>query len=184
MRAFLAIALPDDARRAVGRVLDRVVPDHPGPRWVRPENLHLTVAFLGGIDEALIPGLDKRLAPIAAATRPEVLRLEGTGAFPPSRPRVLWLGVSRGAPWFVALATSVGQAIGTGLGLRLDQRPPRAHVTLARMERPDRGVLRALDAAFTGWSFDAAADRLTLFSSVIRPGGPTYTSVREWPLEG
>ena len=182
MRAFLAVALSEEARRAIGTTVDRLKPAYPGPRWVRAENLHLTVAFLGGIEEALIAALDARLAPLAAGTRARVLRLEGVGAFPPSRPRVLWLGLSDGGPWFVALASAVSEAIDTGLGLRLDHREPRAHVTLGRLDRPDRDALRALGAAFEGRVFDSPADGLTLFSSVIRQGGPTYTSVREWPF--
>jgi 2'-5' RNA ligase len=184
VRAFLAVALSDEARAAVGRTLETVRIAHPSARWVRPENLHLTVVFLGGIDEALVPELDARLAPLASATPPQVLRLEGVGAFPPSRERTLWLGVTRGAPWFVALATSVRHAIEPDLGLRLDDREPRAHVTLARLERPDRRVVDALKSAFEDHSVDSAADRLTLFSSVIRQGGPTYTPVREWMFGG
>jgi 2'-5' RNA ligase len=184
LRAFLAVALSDEARTAIGQVVGGVKAEHPAPRWVRPENLHLTVAFLGGIEEALIAELDARLAPLARATAPQVLRLAGVGAFPPSRQRVLSLGVSVGAPWVAGLATSVRQAIGGGLGLRLDDREPRAHVTLARLDRPDRRVLAALGSAFEGRAFESPADRLTLFSSVIRHGGPTYTPVTEWGFGG
>lgn len=184
MRAFLAVALSDEARRGIGAVVERLTRDHPGPRWVQSENLHLTVAFLGGIDESLVPRLDERLAPVVARTPPADLRLEGVGAFPPSRPRVLWLGVSDGAPWFVALVRSVRDALGAGLGLALDTREPRAHLTLARIERPDRSVVRDLEGASAGLAFVSRADRLTLFSSVIGRGGPTYTAVREWRFRG
>jgi 2'-5' RNA ligase len=184
VRAFLAVAIGDEARGAIARTLDIVKQRHDAPRWVRAENLHLTVEFLGGIEEGLVPALDTRIAPIAAATSAQVLRLEGVGAFPSSRPRVLWLGVSLGGPWFVTLARTVHDAIETGLGLRLDQREPRAHLTVARTERPDRRLLHDLEAAFEGRSFESPADRLTLFSSVIRPGGPIYTPVTEWLFRG
>ena len=184
MRAFLAVALNEGARRGIGALVEQLAREHPGPRWVRSENLHLTVAFLGGIDESLVARLDERLAPVAARTAPAELRLAGAGAFPPSRPRVLWLGVSDGSPWFVALAHRVRAAIGAGLGLEIDAREPRAHLTLARMERPDRSAQGALEAAFAGRAFVSPADRLTLFSSVIGRGGPTYTLVREYPFRG
>jgi 2'-5' RNA ligase len=184
LRAFLAVALSDEARRGIGGVLERLTRDHSGPRWVRTENLHLTLAFLGGIDESLLPRLDENLAPLVARTPPAELRLEGVGAFPPSRPRVLWLGVSDGATWFVALVREVRDALGAGLGLELDTREPRAHLTLARIERPDRSLVRDLEVAFAGHAFVSRADRLTLFSSVIGRGGPTYNAVTEWGFRG
>lgn len=179
MRAFLAIALPDEVRIAVGAVMAPVAQAHPAARWVRAANLHLTIEFLGSVDDALLGRLDEALAPVATATPAADLVLSGVGAFPPGRPRVLWLGLVAGAPWHAELSGSV-RAVVRDVGLVPDTRPPSAHVTLARQERPDRAALAALGEAFGERRFDWRADRLTLYSSVLGRGGPTYAVESEW----
>lgn len=187
MRAFVAVALEPAARRQIA-VSERKVIDEIGTssaaRWTRQENLHLTVAFLGDIDEGLVPVIGERLAPLAERIAPERLILTGVGGFPASRPRVLWLGVEAGRSWFVELSKAVRAALGEGLGVELDQREPSAHVTLARVERPERALLPALDDAFAGRTIASQADHLTLFSSLVGRGGPIYAAEREWPFEG
>jgi len=184
MRTFIAIALEAAARREIAAAEQALVAGGGAVRWVREENLHLTVAFLGDIDEALVPAIDRRLAPLAASTPPQRLGLAGVGGFPRGRPRVLWLGLAAGRAWFVGLTRAVREALAEGLDLDLDQRDPNAHVTLARVEGPDRALLAALEAAFAGRAFPSPADRLTLLSSVVGRGGPTYTVEREWRFRG
>jgi 2'-5' RNA ligase len=187
MRAFVAVALEPAACREIARstrgAIAAIGPSSAA-RWTREENLHLTVAFLGNIEEGLVPAIGERLGPLAERIAPERLVLAGVGGFPHSRPRVLWLGVDAGRTWFVGLTKAVRAALGEGLGLELDQREPSAHVTLARVERPERPLLPALEAAFAGRAIASQADRLTLFSSVVGRGGPTYSAVREWPFSG
>lgn len=187
MRAFVAIALEPAARREIALAHRRVIAaigTSSAARWTREENLHLTVAFLGNIDEALVPAIADRLGPLTERIAPERLVFAGLGGFPHPRPRVLWLGVETGRFWFDDLTRAVRAAVGEGLGLELDQREPSAHVTLARVERPERALRPALDAAFAGRSIASEAGRLTLFSSVLARGGPTYTAEREWPFRG
>ena len=183
MRAFVAVALEPAARREIAaaeREMIDAIGRSRGVRWTREENLHLTVAFPGNIDEALVTAIGERLAPLAERVATKRLILAGVGGFPASGPRVLWLGVEAGRSWFVDLVRAVGAALGDGLGLELDQREPSAHVTLARVERPERALLPAVQAAFAGCAIASQADHLTLFSSVIGKGGPTYTAEREW----
>jgi RNA 2',3'-cyclic 3'-phosphodiesterase len=185
MRGFVAIALEPAARREIALAEDRAraaIGASSAARWTREANLHLTVAFLGNIEEALVPAVADRLGPLADSVAPERLVLAGVGGFPRSRPRVLWLGVEVGRPWFVELAKAVRAARADGLGLELDEREPSAHVTLARVERPEPALLPALEAAFAGRRIVSQADRLTLFSSVPGRGGPTYAAEREWPF--
>jgi len=188
VRAFVAIPLETTARRAIANSMAAVIAGNSGTaRWVREENLHLTVAFLGRIDAELLPMIDASLAPVAAAVSEQRLVLGGIGSFPRSRPRVLWLGLAEGAAWFTELATRVRSALVEGFGLEFDDRPPSPHVTLARLEAPSRlrpsaNLLRAAESAVVDRSIDSLADRLTLFSSVVRRGGPTYSVEREWPF--
>jgi RNA 2',3'-cyclic 3'-phosphodiesterase len=183
----VAVALEPAARREIAMACRSVIAatrTGSPARWTREENLHLTVAFLGNIEEGIVPAIAERLGPLAERIAPARLVLAGVGGFPHSRPRVLWLGVDAGGSWFVGLTKAVRAALGEGLGLELDRREPSAHATLARVERPERALLPELEAAFAGRAIASQADRLTLFSSVVGRGGPTYTAVREWPFSG
>ncbi len=184
MRSFIAIALEAPARREIAAAEEALVAARGPVRWVRSDNLHLTVAFLGDIKEALVPIIDGRLAPLAGSTPARRLVMTEVGGFPRDRPRVLWLGLAAGHDWFVELTRAVRSALAEGLDLDLDQREPNAHVTLARVERPDRALVPALQAAFAGRAITSRADRLTLFSSELGRGGPVYTIEREWPFRG
>lgn len=187
MRAFVAVALEPAARREIARSTRgamAAIGTSSAARWTREENFHLTVAFLGNIDEGIVPAVAERLGPLAERIAPERIVLAGVGGFPHSRPRVLWLGLDAGRTWFVEVTKAVRAALGDGLGLELDRREPSAHVTLARLERPERALLPALDAAFAGRGIPSKADRLTLFSSVVGRGGPTYTAEGDWPFIG
>jgi 2'-5' RNA ligase len=183
VRGFVAVGLPEDVRSAIAAVVEPVARAHPAPRWVRPENLHLTVEFLGAVHEALVERLDARLGAVAAALPVADLVLSGAGAFPSGRPRVLWLGLVKGEEWFAGVTHAVRAAFAE-LGGEPDHRPPSAHVTLARQEQPDRAALAALQSGLAGLAFAWRADRLTLYSSVLGRGGPTYSVEREWPFGG
>jgi 2'-5' RNA ligase len=186
VRAFVAIALEPAARRKIALAERRVIAATDASRsarWTREENLHLTVAFLGNIDETLVPRIGERLGPLAGSIAPERLGFSGVGGFPRSRPRVVWLGLEAGRTWFVDVTRAVRTAL-SEMDIELDQRDPSAHVTLARGERPDRALMAALAAAFAGRAIVSRADRLTLFSSVIGKGGPTYAAEREWRFGG
>lgn len=184
MRAFVALPLDDGARRAIGSLIRPLAASGDGVRWVRQEDLHLTLAFLGWIDASLGPAIAERLAPVAAATAPERLVLAGAGGFPASRPKVLWLGLATGGPWYASLARAVRAALEEGLGLELDRREPAAHLTMARSERGGRALLELVESAFAERTFESPADRMVLYSSVLGRGGPTYRVEREWAFGG
>jgi 2'-5' RNA ligase len=181
VRGFVAIGLPEGVRAAIRALVEPVARAHPTPRWVRPENLHLTVEFLGAVDEALVERFDGRLRDVAAGMPVAELVLSGVGAFPPGRPRVLWLGLVQGEEWFTTVTRGV-RAVIAELGGLPDARPPSAHVTLAREERPDRAALEALRESLADRPFTWRADRLTLYSSVLGRDGPWYSVEREWPF--
>lgn len=123
--------------------------------WVAPASYHLTLRFLGGIEEALLEGIAGRLARIRCA--PFEMRARGLGAFPsPERPSVLWVGVS-GGDALVALQREVEQAV-VGLGLPREERPFRPHLTVGRVKEPRGGD--AQPALWTG-DVDCGASTVT-----------------------
>src|SRR5437764_982122 len=94
MRLFVAIALPGIAAEELDQVVAPLRAHWPGLRWTGRDAWHLTLAFLGEVDEAVLPELSKRLQRAAGRHPPLALALAGAGAFPvPARGRVLWTGV-------------------------------------------------------------------------------------------
>jgi len=174
VRARLAAAV-DELRRAAAA---------HGVGWVRPENLHLTLKFLGPVDEPRLVDVRAALAGAAALAAPFELAVAGLGAFPtPARPRVVWAGVDRGGAALAALAGAVEDALAP-LGVPREARAFSAHVTLGRVRQP-RGdpALAAALAAAAGRGFGVLrVARLSLMRSDLSPNGARYTEIDGWAL--
>ena len=176
-RLFVALSLPDTVRDIVAQLAEPL----PGVNWTRPEQLHVTLRFLGGVEDERIPALIERLEPVHV--EPFILPLEGVGTFPPKRPpRVLWLGVGKGHPRLFQLRQRLDDAL-LSTGLQLDVRTFHPHITLAR-------CAENAAAAVAGWSQrhrDASAppfrvEAFDLFSSELRPSGAVHTLKRRFAL--
>lgn len=195
---FIAIPLPPAATdqvsalvRSVRREPDRSEDAGRDPRdvrWVRMGALHLTLRFLGPTPRDRIAEIVAVVERVAARAAPFAVRLSGTGAFPShERPRTLWLGVTGGVDEIGALATAISAEL-TAAGWPLDDRPFRAHLTLARSDgvRAGPAVAQALEEAAAESDFAAGfmADRIVLFESRTGQGAARYESVHEAPLLG
>ena len=191
MRLFVALEIPEGPRReAEGRVR-QVRRALPPARWVDLANVHLTLVFLGAVDEARVAGLAAELARACAPRRPLTLRLAGGGTFPPRRPaRVAWMGVDAGAaaPELAALQAGVAAAAATLLGAayRPEDRPYHPHVTLARCPEPwPRSAAESFAAAFAGPIGEPfAAARAVLVESRLGTGGARYREAASLPFAG
>lgn len=134
IRLFVAIELPASLRERLWRACC----DVPGARWTEPEQMHLTLRFVGEVDELVFRDVEAALDEVRAA--PFDLRVHGVGHFPPrGEPRVLWAGLARSEP-LVALQKRVEAAVERG-GVPRDGRRFSPHVTLARLSgTPERVV--------------------------------------------
>ena len=151
--------------------------------WVAPQNLHLTLKFLGGVEPDRLEAVAAALAAVAAAGPAFDLALQGVGAFPaPTRPRVIWAGVA-GSAEVAGLASRVDESMAP-LGFVPEGRPFSAHVTLGRVRDPRRDP--ALAAALTlgaGREFGGfRVDEIALVRSDLSPRGARYTPLGSWPL--
>jgi RNA 2',3'-cyclic 3'-phosphodiesterase len=183
MRLFFAIELPHDVQAALGRL--RPKDDNRDYRWSDPSLLHVTLAFLGEQPESQVEVLRRVGETAASASHAASLRLGTAGSFGSHRsPRVLWVGLEGD----LEALSSLHARLDAGLreaGLPVEDRPFRAHVTLARRRETARG------GPPPGWpphdSLGPARfsmDHLTLFQSRLSPRGPTYTPVFLFPLGG
>jgi len=178
MRLFIAIELPDDAKRELGRLWT----DIPGARRVPTEQIHLTLAFLGEVDEAVLERLTGELARIHL---PEFrLCFSGTGCFPGRhRPRVAWVGLEP-QPRLTHLAAGVYEAV-LACGIHQEERPFSPHITLARLRQsPPRACDAFLDQHPKQKLPPFPVREFTLFQSRLTPQGALHIPIRNFPLVG
>jgi 2'-5' RNA ligase len=198
-RLFFAVPLPVDAIRAVAalvegvRATDGVAVVGPARRrgaldvrWVRLDDLHLTLRFLGPTPEDRLPELGAAVHEVATNGRPFDVRLAGAGAFPsPERPRALWLGVAEGTVELAEVAAGLDSAL-VALGWPADERPFRPHLTLARSDGVRAGprLARRLMASAEGFSISWRAERLVMFESLTGGGRARYVPLVDARLGG
>jgi len=185
MRAFFCVPLKPDVASAIDRVA-RGVRDATDMQagWVRRENYHVTLRFLGEIDPLLTVDLDKISRRVTARLEPLVLSLDRLGCFPSiDRARVLWIG-GDASPAFRGLAASLHHEL-RGLDFPPERKPTVAHVTLARIKgRPDAGLSRVLADADLPRELEARVDRIALMESVLSHDGAVYTPLFTTPFRG
>lgn len=188
MRLFLAIDLPDDVKRrlATGSAMHRE--SLPKTRWVREETLHLTLVFLGEVDSALVPTIDRALKPVFASRATTTARIGSGGAFPPrGKARVLWasfevdgdlVGLHRNAESALASIDAGEQPL-----YEPESRRFHPHVTVARCRNPwSRPAVDRWVQGFGRPDLSFPIREGTLFESHLRPSGPRYRSVSTYPL--
>jgi 2'-5' RNA ligase len=182
MRLFVALTPPPDVVAELRIATEALRAEQPGLRWVLPDQLHLTLAFLGEVGEGTASDLAERLGRVAGRHPPLLLSLGGAGRF---GNRVLWTRVRGESDRLRRLAASV-QAAGRRARLPVEARPYRPHLTLARA-RDGADLLPAL-AALGGFEGRAwAVDELHLVCSHLGagPGGTARHELRaSWPLQG
>lgn len=180
MRLFVATDLDDAALEEIGALqwrLKRRAGERGSLKWTKREQMHLTLAFIGEADEMLaaklIAAMQKR-----AGQAPFDVEFEHIGVFPPhGAPRILWLGVGRGAADLIALQRDIAARV-EAVGVRLEERPFHPHLTLGRWRDGRPSDRRAIDEmADTGVVARASVDHATLYRSQLSPGGSIYTPV-------
>jgi 2'-5' RNA ligase len=176
-RLFVALALPGPVRATLASLTQPV----PGITWTRPDQLHVTLRFLGDVPAERIEPMVARLATVRVA--PFVLPVEGVGAFPPNRPpHVLWIGTGTGHPRLFQLRQRVDDAL-LAAGLQLDVRTFHPHVTLARAT--EDAAAAAQHWLHTQRDFAAPPFRVEafdLYASTLQPTGAVHTLKQRFPL--
>lgn len=178
MRLFVAVPPPPAAVRHLAEALSDVRASHPALRWVDEQRWHLTLCFLGEVEERRLPDLTTRLSRAAGRHPPQALRFAGAGRF---GGRVLWAGVQGDVEPLRRLAASV-QAGVRRTGVRVENRPYRPHLTIARAREPLdlRPVVTALvDYAGPEWT----ARRLHLVRSTLG-AQVRHDDLETWPIGG
>ena len=138
LRTFLAVGLGKSQRDRCVALQENLAQAGTPVNWVERDNLHVTLLFLGEIDEREIPVVCQAVATVAAGHAPFSLELEGVSGFPtPERPRTLYVNVSTGSDELTALYTDLEAKLVEVIRYRRETRPYVPHVTLGRPRRDE-----------------------------------------------
>ena len=185
MRLFVSVDLPDDLAESVAD-LQTEFGDASGLNFTDPEQAHLTMKFLGEVDEDRLPALESELAAAVenAGVSPFTGRFGGLGVFPSlDYISVVWLGVERGGEELTRLHEAIEERT-TAMGFEPESHDFTPHVTLARMEHAGgkdhvQELVRERDP--TVGEMTVAEVRLT--ESTLTDAGPVYSTLESFPLE-
>lgn len=184
MRAFVAVRLDEPARAALGAAIGRLRAAAPHVAWVPPENLHLTLKFLGNVETGALEAVAGALAAAVGAVRPFDFDVRGLGAFPTAlRARVVWAGAAGGREAMAEVASRVERALAP-LGFPSEARGFSPHVTLGRAREPRKDArLSALIEAGAGLGFGVVrVAAVSLMRSDLSPRGAHYAEIASAPL--
>ncbi len=179
MRLFIAIELPPEILQGIAKVQEELRKTGAAANWTRPEGIHLTLKFLGEVEELKTQEILQALSGAAQGSGKLNLEVAGAGAFPNIKnPRVLWLGVAGDIDKLSALQVSVENAM-TGLGFEREERKFSPHLTLARIKFPKprdnwQQKIEGIRDVKIG-AFEAA--HISLMKSELKREGAVYTEV-------
>lgn len=184
MRTFIAVPLPAAVHSILNEIAARLRSFHADVRWVSAGSIHLTLAFLGEIDPAIVPSLASQLRQASARHPAMTLRLDRLGAFPNLRsPRVFWCGIAGDTGALQDLQKQV-EEVCEGFGYAPETRGFHPHLTLGRV-RGKSDLQPLLDYIRIGPvpEFSYQADRYHVYRSLLSPRGATYTVLETIPLK-
>ncbi|RZB36365.1 MAG: RNA 2',3'-cyclic 3'-phosphodiesterase [Desulfobacteraceae bacterium Eth-SRB2] len=181
IRTFIAIELPEKIIYTIGKVQEKIKSYGLKIRWVRSENIHLTLKFLGDIKKADTEKVAKAISESVTGYHSISLSVKGIGVFPSiKRPRVLWLGISKQLDLLTELQKTLDKTLET-MGFPKEKRPFKGHLTLGRIkDKIDPKRLHDVLKEFTKFESEHFfADRIILFESELKPKGAVYTKLSE-----
>jgi RNA 2',3'-cyclic 3'-phosphodiesterase len=185
MRTFIAIDISKEIKNTLAQIEAHLIYAGADVTWVKPENVHLTLKFLGEIDEKRAVEVVATLDSIARTSKPFELSVKDIGAFPKiEHPRVVWVGLDKGAVETTALATKVDEAL-SKIGFAKETRPFSPHLTIGRVRSPlNKDKLKEKMSSATA-SIDLSivpqhkVSSVILFQSTLTPQGSIYAKLHE-----
>lgn len=182
MRLFVALDIPPDVRSAIAGLIARVEKTCRGARWVRVQSMHITLKFIGEVQDEKVEPIRRALSDVHAVAAVE-MNFRGTGFFPNAKhPRVFWAGIEA-TPNLGELAAEIERRLEV-VGIPREQRPFKPHLTLARFKSED-GLPRlheALAAAGPCEFGRTMASEFHLYQSELKAGGAVHTRLATFPF--
>jgi 2'-5' RNA ligase len=184
IRAFIAVELEPTVQSQLALIIQQLKTSVPGKvKWTPEKNLHLTLKFLGDVHTWEISSLHQMMRNIANQARSFSTKVDHLGAFPsPNNPRVVWAGLSA-AGELVRLARAIEES-SRKLGYDAEEKPFTPHLTLGRVRpeinRQEQTVLaNCIRTVSTPTVSTIQVSSITLFQSILKPGGAEYINLHE-----
>ena len=183
MRTFIAVELDGATREAVVGLAGRVARAVSGVRWVKPDNIHITIRFLGEISPETRDLVERVLRNAALEFSPFGVTVEELGAFPSLRkPRVLWVGIGRGKKELRSLHSKIEKKLAEA-GIPAEKRSYKPHITIGRLKRPPGSDKLADIVGRERVISSFVVDKVVLFKSELRPEGAVHSAIYEASLK-
>jgi 2'-5' RNA ligase len=187
VRTFIAVEVGDEIRKNAVALQQRLARAHEDVRWATPDTMHITLLFLGEVDEREVVSVCRAVAAVAGREPPFPLRVSGVGAFPNNRrPKTVWAGVTDGAEPLRRLHGLLEEEL-LALGCyRKEDRPYTPHLTLGRVKAEGGGhALAAELPKLLAWDGGrTTVDEVLVFGSELTRDGPVYTVLGRGELAG
>jgi 2'-5' RNA ligase len=180
MRLFVALSISARIREELAALLNELRREDPGPRWVNPANLHVTLKFIGHVSDEKLSRVNDALCKVIPPSE-LTIDFRGLGLFPNDRhPAVVWAGV-QGPPGLPELAGRIDESL-IPCGIPRETRPFSPHLTLARLKETRLNeALRARILTSKDRSFgEQLASEFHLMESKLKPTGAEYTTLRSF----
>lgn len=178
MRTFIAIEIPAEIRAALAALQIDLRRAKADVGWTKPDNIHLTLQFLGEIEEQRISEIADVLAGCAGQFQAFTLRLNGVGVFPNARqPRVLWAGLSGEVETLLAMQRDLAARL-SAIGIKGDGKAFHPHLTIGRVKsnRNARELVAQADLSSLP-ALPFAVHEIALVKSELLPAGARYTAL-------
>jgi len=184
MRTFVSIEIPDNIKNSIEKAIGELKLVLPHIKWVDKKNLHITLKFLGWVEDGKISGLTDSVTDIVKGFGTIKVGFAGFGMFPDEKhPRVIWVGITEGSDKLKELADKIEDKLSTE-GYREEEREFSTHLTIGRIkEKIDAEALTGFikkneNAGFGGF----IAKNVSMMKSTLKRSGPVYEEVKQIQL--
>ena len=184
MRAFIAIEIPHSLQEKMGSLQKELKKSGADVRWTKPEGVHLTLKFLGEINQEKVKKLIAKLKDDIPSFDPLKICLKGLGGFPNlNRPRVLWLGVEPAGQGLKQLQKEIEKSL-QPLGFPQEGRDFKPHLTLGRVKsfQGQTALIRMVKDKENIELGEFTTDCYYLFQSILKPSGAEYHKIHKFML--
>ncbi len=182
IRTFVALEVPDEPKQQLAEYIEVWKRSFPkGINWVKPENLHMTLLFIGDSESSLVPKMSKNIGKACESLEPIAMNILGLELFPSINPRLLWAKLDTEDKSIFKLPNALMHQL-QSFGLEPETKPLKLHITMGRIKAPQPNWVERefLQANVSSDSYHY--DTVTFYKSTHGKDGPVYTILEQYVL--